>query len=352
MNHDSNPSAVPPSANRRRMLKLAAATLAAQATAGYGGQTRADSTGAPDNAALRAALAQFSALSATGTSYFIHADVPNAAWHVSSNADRPLFIGSAVKTFILAQYLIDAETGRNGAAPDGSQTATVNDAVRTPDSPVLMNLSGTLPFTSVLEAMIAHSDNIATDITLAQVTAARVRQLIARAGLTQTRIPDSTRRLFSYLTGAPAGHDDGWRGIMQALQHPSHPRPAVNDQESMLSTAAEMVNWYRQALSGKFFSQAQTLRTFKYIQSMANAIPLVVPSGIAAYAKGGSIDWRDFHAICVAGQMIVDQTPVTFCFIDNWTKDVEADAAGTQAFLETVGAALGACVDVVRQSRP
>ena len=38
-----------------------------------------------------------------------------------------------------------------------------------------------------------------------------------------------------------------------------------------------------------------------------------------AYAKGGSIDWRDFHALCATGQMLVGAKPVTFCFILNWT---------------------------------
>ena len=58
--------------------------------------------------------------------------------------------------------------------------------------------------------MIAHSDNTATDIALAKVGPAKVRALIAEAGLTATQIPDSTRRLFSYIAGAPEGRT--WAG--------------------------------------------------------------------------------------------------------------------------------------------
>jgi beta-lactamase class A len=52
---------------------------------------------------------------------------------------------------------------------------------------------------------------------------------------------------------------------------------------------------------------------------MADAIARIVPPGIAAYAKGGSVDWQDFHALCAPGQMIIGSASVTFCFTLNWT---------------------------------
>jgi beta-lactamase class A len=58
---------------------------------------------------------------------------------------------------------------------------------------------------------------------------------------------------------------------------------------------------------------------------MATALPQVVPHGIVAYGKGGSIDWQGFHCLSLPGQMIVGKTAVNFCFTINWTgpdKDV------------------------------
>ncbi|MEJ1975188.1 MAG: hypothetical protein WDN49_03125 [Acetobacteraceae bacterium] len=52
---------------------------------------------------------------------------------------------------------------------------------------------------------------------------------------------------------------------------------------------------------------------------MADAIARVVPPGVAAYAKGGSIDWQDSHALCFAGQMMLGRDPVTICATVNWT---------------------------------
>src|SRR5689334_10055990 len=79
------------------------------------------------------------------------------------------------KTFVLAQYLRDVEAG---LLSEEEQLA-IDDGVRTLASPVFLNLAGTTLARSVLEAMITHSDNIATG----KIGADRVRALIAQAGL-------------------------------------------------------------------------------------------------------------------------------------------------------------------------
>ena len=96
-------------------------------------------------------------------------------------------------------------------------------------------------------------------------------------------------------------------------------RPALNDQQTMASTAEDMVRWYQQALRGAFFKKPETLLEFKRIQAMADAIVHVVPPDTIAYAKGGSIEWAGFHCFSLPGQMIVGKVPVTFCFTINWT---------------------------------
>ncbi len=340
-------SILPPNPQRRLALKLAASALATHTVAARANDFHAKPVDNNANATVMAAVNDFATLAPATTGCLVYADVPNWPWSAGVAPDRQLFVGSAVKTFILAQFLIDVENGRNGVTEDTEDT--ISDAVRSVASPVFLGLNGTIPFRSVLEAMIGHSDNTATDMTLASVTPARVRKLIAAAGLTETKIPDSTRLLFSYLAGAPYGVDLGWAGVNAALDQPSLPnaRPAINDRETMLSTATEMVKWYRQVLRGTYFRKPATLTEFKRVSAQANAIPLIVPPDIAAYAKGGSIDWQGFHALCVAGQMVVDRVPVTFCFTYNWTAD-QAGAEAPQAFAQKAGAVLQASVDAIR----
>lgn len=297
------------------------------------------------HAGAHAALARFAALPATA-SCLVDVGVPGAAWKLAHDAERHLFIGSAIKTFILAQYLRDVETGRLSE----DTPVSVDDAVRTPGSPVLLHMAGTLPARSALEAMITHSDNIGTDIALAAATPARVRALIAQAGLRQTQIPDSTRRFFSWIAGAPEGVDLGWDGMQRIADgwYPGTPRPPLNDEQTLASTSAEMVRWYRDALAGAYFTSADTLREFKRIQAMADALSQVVPDGIAAWGKGGSVDWEGFHCFCLPGQMRVYEVPVTFCFTINWSGPDDGVGPMFERYRDAVAGVLAAVADELR----
>lgn len=251
------------------------------------------------------------------------------AWRAVHRSNVPMFVGSANKTFILAKFLQEVEAGR--LSEDALQP--IDDSVRSLSSPVFgadltpaKNLSGMTSARIILEAMITHSDNTATDAALRMVGADKVRAFVASAGLSATRIPDSTRRMFSYLAGAPAGTDKGWAGMKEIAEdrYFGPTRKPINKRETMISTADEMVSYYRRALRGEFYVKPETLQEFKRILAMGSLIARVVPPGIAAYAKGGSIDWQDFHALCAPGQMIVCETPVTFCFTLNWTSPQSA----------------------------
>jgi beta-lactamase class A len=139
--------------------------------------------------------------------------------------------------------------------------------------------------------------------------------------------------------------DLGWDGVQRLAKGGSSgkARPALNDRQTMASTAEDMVRWYRRALRGEFFKAPATLVEFKRVQAMANAIPLVVPANIVAYAKGGSIDWEDFHCLCVPGQMVVGTVPVTFCFTINWTGPNDGVPAMLQSYK-------GAVADVLQEA--
>lgn len=264
----------------------------------------------------------------------------------SDSSATKLFVASAIKTFILCQYLRDVESG----ALSEDEQLPVNDSVRTAGSPVLVGLTGTTPARSILEAMIAHSDNTATDIAIRRVGPDRVRSFIAAQGLGATLIPDSTRRFFSYNVGAALGVDIGWSGVQEVLASgralgPPH-RP-LNDQETLASSADDLVTYYKRALAGKCFTKSTTLAEFKRIH-LTNTF---FPDDTVGYGKGGSGDWvadstvvADFHALSYAGQMVVNTMPVTFCFIVNWTSENPKSTSEdlVPAFIDVVKGSMGA----------
>ena len=72
------------------------------------------------------------------------------------------------------------------------------------------------------------------------------------------------------------------------------------------------------------------------------------------YAKGGSADLladsstvADFHALSYAGQMVVEATPVTFCFAVNW---MSADPHRTSdALTLAFGDVIKGCLVAIKQ---
>lgn len=267
----------------------------------------------------------------------VDVDASANPWRASYQADKPLFCGSCFKTFVLASYLQQVEAG----ALDELEQLAVDDSVRSAVSPVFAHLSGTTQARSALEAMIAHSDNTATDVAMRRVGAERVRKFISDAGLKDVRIPESTRRFFSYVAGVPVGEDMGWK-VIEALLSDEKPdtskfRPALNDVETMAAPASEFVAYYRRALAGEFFKKPETLTEFKRVQAMADAIALVVPANTPAYMKGGSIDWNGFHCMALAGQMISHGTPVNVALLLNWTDSDGEQQKVAGAFKDAVG---------------
>lgn len=309
-----------PDIRRREFLVLASA--AGMATVG---QTCAGA--GPTGSGIPGLLDDFLALPGRKSAQ-LDADAVTDPWRVTHDPDAPLFCGSAFKTFVLATYLKEVEAGRLSE----SEQLAIDDSVRSVGGGVFEDLTGTTQARIVLEAMIAHSDNTATDVALLRLSPDKVRAFIREAGLSQARIPDSTRRFFSYIDGYPAGVDMGWKGIeeMQAGKTQGAPRDPINGEETMVCPASEFVSYYKRALAGAFFAKKETLVEFKRIQAMADAIALVVPQDTPAYLKGGSIDWNGFHCLAVAGQMIVAATPVTFCLTLNWT-DADGEKEAVEA---------------------
>jgi beta-lactamase class A len=89
----------------------------------------------------------------------IDVDIPRHSWRIAHEPDALLFCGSCFKTFVLATYLQEVEAGHFSE----SEQIDINDAIRSVGGQVFDLLTGTAPARIVLEAMIAHSDNTATD---------------------------------------------------------------------------------------------------------------------------------------------------------------------------------------------
>jgi beta-lactamase class A len=105
---------------------------------------------------------------------------------MESNASQRLFVASAFKAYVLCQALRQADS------PDVVQILTqrqlpLDASVWSLDSATFNppNLIGMVSERTTLEAMINHSDNTATDMSLKHVGVEHVRNFITSAGLRQ-----------------------------------------------------------------------------------------------------------------------------------------------------------------------
>jgi beta-lactamase class A len=158
----------------------------------------------------------------------IEADDRRHPWQASHAADAPLFCGSCFKTFVLATYLQEVEARRLSE----SEQLPIDDRVRSIGGGAFDHRSGTASARTVLEAMISHSDNTATDAAMRRVDVDNVRTFLSKANLMRARVPDSTRRFFSYLAGYPPGVDMGWAGIENIA---AECRTALRGRRSMMN---------------------------------------------------------------------------------------------------------------------
>jgi beta-lactamase class A len=253
--------------------------------------------------------------------------------------DTPLFCASSFKGFVLAEYLRRTETGDTSLG----ELLPVNDSVWSLGAPVLTPLPGTMSgqyqALSTLEAMIARSDNTATDMALKRVGVENVRSFIASAGLTHTRIPNSTRQFFAYIGGAQNWPTTTWAELLALAQN--NPPPAdriINNVQTMAVSPHDFVSFYSRALQGAFFRQAETLERFRSVLALADAIPLTMPLGVNAFMKGGSIDFGGEHALSIAGGVFIPPRRwAYYSLMLNWT-----DAQGGEV-ADVVGPFTASC---------
>jgi beta-lactamase class A len=252
---------------------------------------------------------------------------------VESNPSKMMFVGSAVKTFILCEALRQADSPNVVQTLKATQLS-LDASVWSVDSAMFNppNLIGKVSQRTALEAMILHSDNTGTDMCIKHVGPEKVRELIASIGLKNTMIPDSTRSLFGYLLGAKDPRAFSWEDL-GAAANSSMVNSPLNKVETMASSADDFISYYSRALQGEFFKNKETLHEFRRILAMSDAIWLLpLPLGVSAFVKGGSIDVAGFHALCAPGGMLFDGRWVYFYLTFNWYAKAVTDGDTASAF--------------------
>jgi beta-lactamase class A len=265
----------------------------------------------------------------------IHAPAANRKpeFLVESNSSKTMFVGSAIKTFILCEALRQADSPQVVQTLKAEQLA-LDASVWSVDSATFNppNLIGKVSERTAIEAMILHSDNTGTDMCLKHVGPDKVRAFIASAGLKSVMIPESTRAFFGYLLGAKDYKNFTWEEIGAAANSPIVNSP-LNQVQSLAASADDFISYYARALQGAFFQNKESLNEFRRILAMSDAIWLLpLPLGVSAFCKGGSIDVAGFHAVCVPGAMLFDGRWVYFCLTINWYAKTETDMDTVKAF--------------------
>ena len=278
----------------------------------------------------------------------IHAPASNGKpeFLVESNSSKQMFVGSAIKTFVLCEALRQADSPQVVKTLTAQQLA-LDASVWSLDSATFNppNLIGKVSERTALEAMIVHSDNTGTDMCLKHVGPYKVREFIATAGLNSVMVPESTRVFFGYLLGAKNYKAFTWEEIGAAANQSIVNSP-MNKVESLAASADDFVSYYARALQGQFFHNKETLNEFRRILSIGDAIWLVpLPLGVSAFVKGGSIDVPGYHALCVPGGMLFDDRWVYFCLTINWDAAAETDPNTVGAFAAAASRALALVKD-------
>lgn len=320
-----------------------------------------------DDSQILAALDNFKKLPSGKTAFLIQTPPgPSGQFPVSYgwNYHTSLFCASSFKVFVLAAYLYYAERGElSNQPPKGdfpspldaalAEPLTISD--HTPGSTVFgyeadgykTGVTGTTSATAILAAMIAYSDNTATDIAMKRVGVDNVRKFMYEtAGLDKesVRIPDSTQAFYNYLFPNPPTHEK---------------RYLINDKETMVCTAAAFRQFYQQTIDDNvYFKNEETRRQFMRFLSMSEAIPLGMPTDTVCYMKGGDTTYEGEHVAALAGHVTfpsnptlfgLNMMPVNFAMLYNWTGEDNVDSAVGQAFREAVKEVFAAIKDYLAQ---
>ena len=227
---------------------------------------------------------------------------------VGFQEDASFEVGSAFKAFVAAEYARQVAAG--SFDPDRRVEITVENRVDSSDMTDQLLDGATIPLQEAAEAMIAVSDNTATDLVMTAVGAARVRNLLRELGLTSTTIPDSTRSIYERFRNEP-----GWRPV------------------ACRTTMTDLVRFYRATVAERALGDA----TDRFLALMREEDMLQGahwPNDATCYRKSGMVEPPPLLAMGMAGALDVGGEVAAFAFALN--VEFPEDAAYEDSPLEPI----------------
>lgn len=235
-----------------------------------------------------------------------------AAWRggetVGFQEGVPFEVGSAFKAFVAAEYARQVAAGE--VDPDRRVEIVPENRVDSSDMTDQLLDGAMIPLQEAAEAMIAVSDNTATDLVLGAIGADRVRDLLRELGLTDTTIPDSTRSIYERARIEPA-----WRPV------------------ACRTTMADLARFYRVTVAERGLGDA-TDRFLALLREEDQLQGGSWPNDAICYRKSGMVEPPPLLAMGVAGALEVDGEVTAFAFALN--VDFPEDAAYEDSPLEPI----------------
>ncbi len=210
-------------------------------------------------------------------------------------------VGSTFKAFVAAEYARQVVSG----IVDPTTEVTVHAEDRVDSSVVLETVPDgeSVTLQAAAEAMIAVSDNTATDLLLRAVGVDEVRKLLARMGLTDTTVPDTTRSIYERFKAEP-----GWWPV------------------ACLTTMRDLTTFYAAVVAGGALGSAEaTDRFLRLMRQEDIAQGSAWPDGVLCYRKSGMLEPPPLLAMGMAGTFARgDRSIATFAFALNVASDDDA----------------------------
>ena len=210
---------------------------------------------------------------------------------IRQNADTEFFTASTFKVPLLLELLRQVDRG----TIDLARRIELTDAMRVSGSGVLKELEAGLRPTvrDLAMLMIVISDNVATDILYEMVGRDNLGATIREMGLTNTRIPMSTRELLYSITGLdPEDPSHTFAMVADGMRRQEFDleADALDEDKSDVSSPDDMCELLETVHRGDVLSPSSRETFFDILkrQQLNTIIPLLLPPGtIVANKTGG-----------------------------------------------------------------
>ena len=222
-------------------------------------------------------------------------------------------VGSTFKAFVAAEYARQVASGDL----DADQRVEIRPEDRVDSSDMLDQLpdGATIPLQEAAEAMVAVSDNTATDLVLRAVGPDRVRQLLMDLGMSASSMPDSTRSIYERFKAEP-----GWRPVASQ------------------TTMRDLTAFYSATVKDRALGEDATERFFGLMRQEDLLQGAQWPDGVVCYRKSGLLEPPPLLAMGMGGAFVNADGEVTaFAFALNveFPEDAEIEDSPLEPTVRT-----------------